>query len=49
MESVFAAIGSVLILNEIITLQLVIGGLLIITGVLLSELKPFKKRVIKIT
>jgi len=44
LESVFAAIGAVLIIGELVTVQLVIGGLLIITAVLLSEIRPFKRR-----
>jgi drug/metabolite transporter (DMT)-like permease len=49
LESVFAAIGSVLIVNEILSIEIVLGGLLIISGVVLSEVKPFKRRVIPIT
>jgi drug/metabolite transporter (DMT)-like permease len=43
LESVFAAIGALLILNEILTINVVLGGLLIILGVLISEMKPFSK------
>ena len=43
LESVFAAIGSVLIVNEVLTESVVIGGLLIIAGVLITEIKPFNK------
>ncbi len=49
LESVFAVIGSVLIVDELLNAQLVIGGLLIIGAVLFSELKPFRRRFIKIT
>lgn len=47
LESLFAAVGSVLILHEVVTLPLVIGGLLIMGAVLLSELKPFKRKQIR--
>lgn len=43
LESVFAAIGAVLILNEVVSYSLVIGGMLILGAVLLNEVKPFKK------
>lgn len=43
LESVFAAFGAVLLLNEVISLSVIIGGVLIITAVLFNELKPFKK------
>ncbi|PAT02687.1 hypothetical protein CI105_01635 [Candidatus Izimaplasma bacterium ZiA1] len=43
LESLFSAIGAVLILNDVLTLNVVIGGLLIITGILITEAKPFKK------
>jgi len=43
LESVFAALGSVLIIGEILTIQVVIGGFLIISGIMITELKPFKK------
>lgn len=49
MESVFAAIGSVLILHEVLSVQIVVGGILIISAVLLSELKPLKNILIKTT
>ena len=42
LESVFAVIGSVLILNEILTIQIVLGGFLIVSGILITEIKPFK-------
>ena len=44
LESVFAAVGAVLILNELVTTSLVVGGMLIIGSVLFNELKPFKKK-----
>ncbi len=43
LESVFAAIGAVLILNETMSYSLVIGGFLILSAVLLNEIKPFRK------
>lgn len=43
LESVFAAIGAVLILNEVISVSLVIGGFLIITAIIFNETKPFKR------
>jgi drug/metabolite transporter (DMT)-like permease len=43
LESVFGAIGAVLIINEKLTLAVIIGGLFIISAVLVSELKPFSK------
>lgn len=49
LESVFAAIGSVLIINEVLTIQIVIGGLLIISGILITEVKPFHSKLVKFT
>lgn len=49
LESVFAAIGSVLIIKEVLSYQIVIGGLLIISGILITELKPFKSKLITLT
>ena len=49
LESVFAAIGSVLIINEVLSLQIVIGGLFIISGILITELKPFHSKLVKFT
>lgn len=46
LESVFAAIGAVLILGELVSFQMVAGGILIITAVLLSEIRPFKRKII---
>ena len=43
MEAVFAAVGSWLIIGEILTVQIVLGGFMIISGILITELKPFKK------
>jgi len=43
LESFFAAIGALLILNELLTISIVFGGILIISAVLISELKPFLK------
>ena len=44
LESVIAAIGALIILNESWTINIVFGGLLIIGAVLISEMKPFSKR-----
>jgi len=44
LESVFGVVGSVLIIGEMLTLRLVIGGLLIISGIVITEIKPFRKR-----
>ena len=49
LESVFAAIGSVLIINEVLSIQIVIGGILIISGILITEIKPFKTKMITVT
>ena len=49
LEGVFAAIGSWLIIGEYITIQIAIGGFLIISGILITEIKPFKKNNITIT
>ena len=43
LESVFAAIGSVLILNEVLSVSVLIGGVLILSAVVFNEIKPFKK------
>jgi len=48
MEAVFAAIASWLIVDEIITIQIAIGGFLIISGILITEIKPFKRKKPKI-
>jgi len=47
LESFFAAIGALLILNELLTINIVFGGILIISAVLISELKPFLKDIKK--
>jgi len=49
LESVFAVIGSILIINEILSLQIVIGGILIVSGILITEVKPFKSKMITVT
>ncbi len=48
LESVFAAIGAVLILNETVSVSLVIGGMLILTAVVFNEMKPFQRNKIKV-
>ena len=40
MEALFAGIGGVLLLREPLTLRLVIGGLLMLAGMILSQLEP---------
>ncbi len=47
LEGFFAAIGSVLIIGEILTIQVVIGGFLIVSGILITEIKPFKRKELK--
>ncbi len=44
LESVFAAIGAVLLINEAATLSMIIGGLLILSSVLFNEIAPFDKK-----
>ena len=44
LEGVFAALGSWLIIGEYITIQIVLGGFLIISGILITEIKPFNKK-----
>lgn len=44
LEAVFGAIGSVLIVNDVLTLNIVVGGMLIISAILITELKPFSKK-----
>ncbi|MFK5882771.1 MAG: DMT family transporter [Candidatus Izemoplasma sp.] len=46
LESLFGAVGSVLIVNDILTINIVIGGMLIISAILVTELKPFNKHFI---
>ena len=48
LESVFAAIGAVLILNEVLSTTIIIGGFLIVSAVVVSELKPFNKQIKKV-
>jgi len=48
MEAVFAAVGSWLIIGEILSIQIVLGGFLIISGILITEIKPFKRKLQKI-
>lgn len=48
LESLFGAIGSVLIVNDILTINIVVGGLLIIGAILVTELKPFNKKFVKV-
>lgn len=43
LESVVAAIGAVVILNEVLTINIILGGFLIIFAVLFSEMKPFSR------
>lgn len=43
LESVFAAVGAVIILSETVSYSLVIGGVLILGAVVFNETKPFKK------
>ncbi|AIO18324.1 EamA-like transporter family protein [Candidatus Izimaplasma bacterium HR1] len=43
LESVVAAIGAVLIINEVLSLNIVIGGFMIVSAVIVSEIKPFNK------
>ncbi|MBE0649599.1 MAG: DMT family transporter [Bacteroidales bacterium] len=47
MESLFAAIGGILILHEPLTFPIAVGGTLMLTGVILSQLR-FKKKVVQI-
>lgn len=47
MESLFAAIGGILILHEPLTFSIALGGLLMFGGVMLSQIR-FKKRLISI-
>ncbi|MFW5864437.1 MAG: DMT family transporter [Candidatus Izemoplasmataceae bacterium] len=46
LEGLFGALGSVLIINEFLSVNIILGGLFIVLGILLTELKPFKKRVL---
>ena len=44
LEGLFGAIGSVLIIREVLSVYLVVGGFMILTGIVLTELKPFRRR-----
>lgn len=44
MESIFAAISSILIIGEVLDIKVVVGGFLIVIAVVVNELKPFKQR-----
>lgn len=44
LEAVFAAIGSWMIIGEILSIQIVTGGFLIISGILITEIKPLKNK-----
>lgn len=46
MESLFAAIGGILILHESLTFPIALGGVLMLSGVILSQIK-FKKKMIR--
>lgn len=48
LESLFAAVGAVLILKEVLSASLVLGGLLIITAILVNETKPFNRKKIQL-
>lgn len=39
LESLFAAIGGILILNEALSFRIALGGMLMLTGVIISQLK----------
>ena len=41
-EAFFGMVAAVIILNETLTINLVIGAILIFCGILIVELKPFK-------
>ena len=43
MESVFGTVFSVLLLGENVTVRMIIGSALILSAVLVSELRPVKK------
>jgi drug/metabolite transporter (DMT)-like permease len=44
LESVFSAIGSVILLQEVLGVSVLFGGSLIIFAVIFNEIKPFKKK-----
>jgi drug/metabolite transporter (DMT)-like permease len=39
LESLFAAVGGILILHEALTFRIALGGLLMLAGVIVSQLK----------
>ena len=43
LESLFAAAGGILILHEVITVRIILGGILMLTGVIFSQTNVFKK------
>ena len=47
LESVFAALGGILLLEETVTLRKAVGGLLVLAGIILSQLDFSGKRVVK--
>lgn len=47
LESLFAATGGILILHEAITVRIILGGLLMLTGVIFSQTNFLRKREIK--
>lgn len=47
LESLFAAIGGILILNEALSFRIAFGGILMLAGVIVSQLKMKKRRVKK--
>ncbi|MCF6170665.1 MAG: DMT family transporter [Bacteroidales bacterium] len=44
LESLFAAAGGILILNEPLSIRIAFGGLLMLSGVVVSQLKPSKEQ-----
>ena len=44
LESLFAAAGGILILHEVITVRIILGGILMLTGVIFSQTNVFKKK-----
>ena len=49
LESLFAAIGGILLLGEPLTARLAIGGALMLTGTIVSQLEPSTPKVIRIS
>ncbi len=43
LESLFAALGGIIILNEPLSLQIGVGGILMLAGVIVSQMKPLSK------